>query len=86
METINEKAIALYELWDDCAPIDGVHDLLLLLLYKIFLTEGAEPREAQFKAALTYKKAIRWRGEERRGQKEPVSLKHYFGEPFTREE
>lgn len=82
METINEKAAALHELWDDCAPIDGVHDLLLLLLYKIFLTEGSEPHEAQLKAALTYKQAIRWRGEERWGKKEPVSLKHHFGEPF----
>jgi len=82
METINEKAAALYELWDDCAPVDGVHDLLLLLLYKIFLTEGSEPREAQLRAALTYKKAIRWRGAERYGLSEPVSLKHHYGEPF----
>lgn len=79
---INEQAAAAYELWDDCQPPDGVHDLLLWLLYRTYLREGSSPREAQLKAAVIYKQAIVWRGAERWGMEEPVSLKNSWGEPL----
>jgi len=82
METINEKAAAAYELWNDCQPPDGVHDLLLWMLYRMFLAEGSHPREAQVRAAYVYKCGVAWRGEKRWGKREPVSLKNSWGDPF----